>query len=1198
MKHPTYLDLLILPDARGNRVPRPAGPLREFHVSREARLFYGFDDDLFTSTGNVIFPNFQAARRFAQKINEKRDLLRFPELAAYAHELNALGLFDEMVHYLIDLYRQRVDPRVLEEAETFLREKLGDEAFDTLLLRFVEAFPPKDVFKGRITPEQYLQGSSEGIPHRQLILEELLLLWLENENPAAEKYRELFDDAPLEAHPAYRPFIDALHTFFRQKPPAGSHQESLIDLLEAPIHKAPESLPEQLNYLLEYAQPLLTPDWQVKILKELDLAREETRPRPPGPGPGEPELIVPEFPRLAQTLWKASAGQEILLEGEEAYTPDEDWMPQVVLLSKHVLVWLDQLTRFYARPITRLDEIPDEELDRLAAYGFTGLWLIGVWERSPASRKIKHLRGNTDAEASAYAIYDYVIARRLGGEPAYEDLKKRCQERGIRLACDMVPNHTGLDAVWVAEHPDWYMATDTPPFPSYSYTGPNLSSHPHIGIWIEDHYWDATDAAVVFKREDFRTEDIRYIYHGNDGTSIPWNDTAQLNHLKKDVREALIQTILDIARKFPIIRFDAAMTLTKYHYQRLWFPEPGTAGAIPSRAEFSMTREEFDRHMPREFWREVVDRITEEAPDTLLIAEAFWLMEGYFVRTLGMHRVYNSAFMNMLKREENAKFLKLIQHTLEFDPEILKRYVNYMSNPDEDPAVVQFGKGDKYFGVCTLLVTMPGLPMFAHGQIEGFAEKYGMEFARAYWNETPDEALIQRHKREIFPLMKKRTLFADVAHFRLYPLIQGADVTDPHVIAYTNRTGNERALIIFHNRFASTRGNLHTSVPFRDKTTDTLQTSTLAEELELSRDEDTFTIFRERNSGLEYIYRNAHLHEFGLPLTLHAYEYRVYLDFEEVKDLDGTYAELHRQLAGRGVPSIKEALRHIPYIPLHDAFQACWNERVFTLFLRSSLDEASPIAQELIRSLIALLKEGAILLETPPPDIPPTFKEEVAAFIQKLYTEIPDAPSSWAPSPEFGAFLEEELRHRSFYRAAMWGWYLFHTLKHYLLPEASAAECLATADEWLLTRKMQEALPPTLFSETDQTRLINLVRALVVIDAYLQQTEEPPPAADVALKHLLQQPEIHALLNIHRYHGILWFSQEGFAGMLTGMALLLRLHAPPTASSWLQHLDTWYAASRESSYQLEAWLKAVHESTLTSKAKPSQQKATQEKNDA
>ena len=93
----------------------------------------------------------------------------------------------------------------------------------------------------------------------------------------------------------------------------------------------------------------------------------------------------------------------------------------------------------------------------------------------------------------------------------------------------------------------------------------------------------------------------------------------------------------------------------------------------------------------------------------LLLAEAFWLMEGFFVRTLGMHRVYNSAFMNMLRDEENAKFRTLIKNTLEFDPDILKRYVNFMNNPDEKTAVEQFGNGDKYFGVCTIMSTLPGL---------------------------------------------------------------------------------------------------------------------------------------------------------------------------------------------------------------------------------------------------------------------------------------------------------------------------------------------------------------------------------------------------------------------------------------------------------------------------------------------------------
>lgn len=172
-----------------------------------------------------------------------------------------------------------------------------------------------------------------------------------------------------------------------------------------------------------------------------------------------------------------------------------------------------------------------------------------------------------------------------------------------------------------------------------------------------------------------------------------------------------------------------------------------------------MSTEDFDRMMPIEFWREVVDRVAAEVPDTLLLAEAFWMMEGFFVKTLGMHRVYNSIFMNMLKSESNRKYKESIKNTLVFDPEILKRFVNFMNNPDEETAAQQFGKGDKYFGICTMMVTMPGLPMFGHGQIEGFREKYGMEYRKAYLDEVPDKDFIKRHNREIFPLLKKRYLF-------------------------------------------------------------------------------------------------------------------------------------------------------------------------------------------------------------------------------------------------------------------------------------------------------------------------------------------------------------------------------------------------------------------------------------------------------
>jgi hypothetical protein len=127
----------------------------------------------------------------------------------------------------------------------------------------------------------------------------------------------------------------------------------------------------------------------------------------------------------------------------------------------------------------------------------------------------------------------------------------------------------------------------------------------------------------------------------------------------------------------------------------------------------------------------------------------------------------------MLRDEDNAKYRSVIKNTLEFDPDIMKRYVNFMSNPDERTAIDQFGKGDKCFGVAVMMSTLPGLPMFGHGQIEGFTEKYGMEYRWPRYQEDPDHWLVERHDREVAPLLKRRWLFAESAHFLLYDFFTG-----------------------------------------------------------------------------------------------------------------------------------------------------------------------------------------------------------------------------------------------------------------------------------------------------------------------------------------------------------------------------------------------------------------------------------------
>ena len=269
----------------------------------------------------------------------------------------------------------------------------------------------------------------------------------------------------------------------------------------------------------------------------------------------------------------------------EAFSEDRDWMAELVLVAKSTYVWLSQLSRDYGRDISRLDQIPDEELDELRAPRL---------HRPLAHRPVGAQRGLAEDQADGAAIptpwprptrvADYRIADELGGDAAWEDLRERAAARGIRLAADMVPNHMGIDSSWVVEHPERFISSPYPPFESYSFTGGDLSSDDRVVIQLEDHYWDSSDAAVVFKRIDKASGEERYIYHGNDGTSFPWNDTAQLDYLSAEVREAVIGQILEVARRFHVIRFDAAMVLARRHIQRLWYPQPGHEAGIPSRS--------------------------------------------------------------------------------------------------------------------------------------------------------------------------------------------------------------------------------------------------------------------------------------------------------------------------------------------------------------------------------------------------------------------------------------------------------------------------------------------------------------------------------------------------------------------------------------------------------------------------------------
>ena len=378
------------------------------------------------------------------------------------------------------------------------------------------------------------------------------------------------------------------------------------------------------------------------------------------------------------------------------------WPRHPAIYEINTWAWLHGLTEKAQRRVT-LGSVPTEAWDELASYGCDAVWLMGVWERSPAGIAIS-LRNDSlvgefrrvlpdfsaqDNVGSAYCIRDYRVDAHLGGPEGLAQARTQLAERGIRLILDFVPNHVAPDHLWAAKHPEYFIQGGAR----------ELTERPGDFIKVGDHI----------------------LACGRDPYFPPWQDVLQLNAFSPNLRKAAIETVLSIAAQCDGMRCDMAMLLLNAVFERTWSER---AGPRPQ----------------TEYWREVIGIVKQRYPDVLFIAEAYWDLE-WELQQHGFDFCYDKRLYDRLEHA-NAEAVRL---HLCAESGYQERLVRFIENHDEPRAAATFSAA-KARAAAVAASTLQGAVLFHEGQFEGRRVRLPV-FLRRHPKEPVDGRLLEFYKK-------------------------------------------------------------------------------------------------------------------------------------------------------------------------------------------------------------------------------------------------------------------------------------------------------------------------------------------------------------------------------------------------------------------------------------------------------------------
>jgi hypothetical protein len=368
--------------------------------------------------------------------------------------------------------------------------------------------------------------------------------------------------------------------------------------------------------------------------------------------------------------------------------------------------WLPELATPDGLPVT-LATVPDSEFLRWRRFGFTHIWLMGVWTTGPRSCAVsltaadlqaarseaQENSGETDLAGSPYAIAEYRVPDALGGEIGLQKFRQKLHDHGMKLLLDFVPNHFGLDHPWLSDQPELFV--QSPEEKPGTFTQPARGGR-------------------------------RWLAHGRDPYFAPWADTAQLDYRQPATRTAMLEQLLAVAGRCDGVRCDMAMLVLNEVFEKTWkeFP-PAKFVVPPSGGSASGPPEGGTTNLISEFWSDAIQATKRAHPDFLFLAEVYWGMEAR-LQALGFDYTYDKELYDEIIRHDAADVQR---HLLKATPEFIAASAHFLENHDEARIASLLALAE-HRAAAFLILALPGMRLLHHGQLTGARLRTPVQFSR------------------------------------------------------------------------------------------------------------------------------------------------------------------------------------------------------------------------------------------------------------------------------------------------------------------------------------------------------------------------------------------------------------------------------------------------------------------------------------